>query len=120
MRLAVFTICSNNYVPYARLLFDTVQQHLPNADCFLILADERHELVVYPERCEVISGHELDIPDFRNFAFRYDVLEFNTAMKPFAFRHLLQDRGYSNCLYFDPDIELFSAIPTIIEALSNG
>ena len=120
MRLAVFTICSNNYVPYARLLLGTVQQHLRNADCFLILADERNELVVYPEGCEVISADELDIPDFRNFAFRYDVMEFNTALKPFAFHRLLQDRGYSHCLYFDPDIELFSAIPTVIDALSNG
>ena len=120
MRLAVFTICSNNYVPYARLLLNTVQQHLPAADRFLILADERHDLVVYPEGCEVISGSELDIRDYRNFVFRYDIMELNTAVKPFAFQRLLQDRGYTHCLYFDPDIELFSAIPTVIDALADG
>ncbi|SDR25162.1 Glycosyltransferase involved in cell wall bisynthesis [Rhizobiales bacterium GAS191] len=120
MRLAVFTICSNNYVPHARLLLDTVQQHLPGADRFLILADERHDFVVYPEGCEVISGSELDIPDFRNFVFRYDVMELNTAIKPFAFQRLLQDCGYTHCLYFDPDIELFGAIPTVINALADG
>jgi glycosyltransferase involved in cell wall biosynthesis len=120
MRLAVFTICSNNFVPSARLLFDSVQHHLPAADRFLILADERHDLVVYPEGCEVISGSELGIADYRNFAFRYDIMELNTAVKPFAFQRLLQDRGYTHCLYFDPDIELFSAIPTVLDALADG
>ena len=116
--LAVFTICSNNYVPYARLLLNTVQRHIPAADRFLILVDERHDLVVYPEGCEVISASELGIRDFRNFVFRYDIMELNTAVKPFAFQRLLQDRAYTHCLYFDPDIELFGAIPTVIDALA--
>jgi len=120
MRLAVFTICSNNYVPYSRLLFHSVKHHLAGADCFLVLADERHQFIVYPQDCEVIAGSELGIPDYLNFVFRYDVMEHNTALKPFAFQHLLQDRGYSHCIYFDPDIELFSAIPAVINALEGA
>jgi len=120
MRLAAFTICSNNYVPYARLLLRTVQQYIPPADRFLILVDERHDLVVYPEGCEVITASELGIHDFRNFVFRYDIMELNTAVKPFAFQRLLQDRGYTHALYFDPDIELFGALPTVMDALAEG
>jgi hypothetical protein len=47
-------------------------------------------------------------------------MELNTAVKPFAFQRLLEDRGYTHCLYFDPDIELFSAIPAVIDALADG
>lgn len=107
-------------MPFARVLLETVQRHIPGADRFLVLADERHDLVIYPESCEVISGSELGIPDYQSLVFRYDILELNTALKPFAFQRLLLDLGYTHCLYFDPDIELFSPIPTVINALEDG
>lgn len=118
-RLAVFTICSNNYTPYAALLMDSVVRHLPAADRFLILADTRHPRVPYPENCEVLEATALNIPDFPTFAFRYDVMELNTAVKPFAFLRLLRDRGYDACLYFDPDIELFGPLTSVIDALAS-
>jgi hypothetical protein len=117
MRLAVFSLCSNQGVPQAQLLFDTVERFLPGADRFLILADGRHPAVPYPDGCVVITADDLGISDFASFAFRYDRHEFAAALKPFAFIHLLGARGYTHCLYFDPDIEIFSPLPAITEAL---
>jgi hypothetical protein len=117
MRLAVFTVCSNQSVPQARVLLATVAQFIPQADRFLILADECHPAVPYPDGCVVIAARELGIPDFAGFAFRYDLMEFSAAVKPFAFLHLLGKRGYTHGLYFDPDIELFNAIPDVTGAL---
>jgi hypothetical protein len=118
MRLAVFTVCSNPHVPQAQVLLETVSRFLPGADRFLILADERHPAVAYPDGCTVIAARELGIPDFAGLAFRYDIMEFNAALKPFAFLHLLGRQGYTHCVYFDPDIELFSPVPAIIDALA--
>ena len=118
MRLAVFTICSNQHMPQAHVLLGTVRQFLPDADRFLILADECHPAIAYPEGCRVIAARELGIPDFAGFAFRYDLMEFQAALKPFAFLHLLGKCGYTHGLYFDPDIELFSAVPAITDALA--
>ncbi len=117
MRLAVFSLCSNHGVPQARLLFETIEKFLPGADRFLILADERHPSVPYPEGCVVIAADEVGIPSFASFAFRYDAHEFTAAIKPFAFLHLLGARGYTHCLYFDPDIEVFSPLPAVMAAL---
>jgi hypothetical protein len=117
MRLAVFSLCSNQGVPQVQVLFETVKNFLPEADRFLILADARHPAVPYPNGCVVIAANELGISDFANFAFRYDRQEFAAAVKPFAFLHLLGVCGYTHCLYFDSDIELFNPLPAVMEAL---
>ncbi len=117
MRLAVFSLCSNQGVPQAKLLFETIKKFLPDADRFLVLADTRHPAVPYPDGCVIIAAEELGISDFASFAFRYDRQEFTAAIKPLAFLHLLGMCGYTHCLYFDPDIELFNSLPAVTAAL---
>ncbi len=118
MRLAVFTIAANPFVAQAQVLLQTVRRFLPLAESFLILADERHPAVPYPAGCSVIAARELGIADFAGFSFRYDRMEFAAALKPLALLHLLGPRGYTHCLYFDPDIELFSPLPSVMHALA--
>ncbi len=120
MGLAVFTICSNNYVSMARILIDSAQLHHPEARIFLCLADApMHDPDFYPPNCTVVPAEALDVPEFESFAFRYDVMEFNTALKPFMFRHLLA-AGFDAVLYFDPDIEIFSRLESVLGALEAG
>ncbi len=117
---AIFTICSNNYVPMAKVLLESARRHHPEATLYLCLADE--PLVdegFYPKGCTVVRGDALDIPDFRDFAFRYDVMEFNTALKPFMFRHLLA-LGHCHVIYLDPDIEIFSPLKPVFDVLEEG
>lgn len=118
--LAIFTICSNNYVSMARILIETAQLHHPGAKHYLCLADRPlDEPDFYPPGCIIVAAEELGVPDFEGFRFRYDVMEFNTALKPFMFRHLL-GRGHKAVLYFDPDIEIFRPVDSVTEALDNG
>lgn len=119
--LAIFTICSNNYVPMAKVLIESAQRHHPEATLYLCLADERLADAgsFYPDGCEVLPAATLDIPEFREFAFRYDIMEFNTAVKPFMFRALLA-RGHDAVLYFDPDIEVFAPLEDVLALLGNG
>ena len=85
-KLAIFTICSNNYLPMARILLDSVRIHHSDADLFLALADRMTPLAgFYDPAWTIIEAEQLGIPEFRSFAFRYDIMEFNTAIKPFAF-----------------------------------
>ena len=118
--LAIFTICSNNYVSMARILLETARLHHPEAAHYLCLADRRlAEPGFYPPGCTVVPAEALDIPDFEAFRFRYDVMEFNTALKPFMVRHLLA-RGHEHVLYFDPDIEIFRPVDSVTAALREG
>lgn len=119
--LAIFTICSNNYVPAARTFFESARRHHPEATLFLCLADRMIEMPgLYDPGWTVVPAEALDIPDFRSFAFRYDIMELNTAVKPFMFRHLLERLGYDAALYFDPDIEIFRPLTGVVDRLRDG
>jgi hypothetical protein len=117
--LAIFTICSNNYVPMAKVLIDSARAHHPDARLFLCLADKvLPDRTFYPD-CELIAAEDLEIPEFPQFAFRYGLVEFNTALKPFMFLHLLR-LGFDAALYFDPDIEIFAKLGGLLEKLAGG
>jgi len=49
-------------------------------------------------------------------AFKYDVIEFNTAIKPFCFRKLFL-RGYKYVVYLDPDMYVTESLSYIWEKL---
>ena len=120
-KCAIFTICSNNYLAFAKTLLNSLAEHEPTIDRFLILADKFNAPAdLYPSNSEVICVEDLKIPDFDQFAFRYDIMEFNTAIKPFAALALLQERGYDSVIYLDPDIEVFAPLKAVIYALEAG
>ena len=100
------------------MLLETVARFLPEAGRFLVLADEPHPGVHYPSGCRVVPARALGIPDFEGFAFRYDPAEFAAALKPFAFQHLFDTQSCTHCIYLDPDIELWSSLPAVTEALA--
>jgi len=118
-RTAILTICSNNYLSQAEVFFASARAFHPDADLVLGLADAYHPNEPYPEGVEVLTADGLDIPDFPSFAFAYDVMEFNTAIKPFLMLRLLE-RGYHNLIYFDPDIELYRRLDDLLALLEGG
>lgn len=119
--LAVFTISSNNYVAHARALLNSVATHYPEAQRFHIVVD-RDLLAAadYADGCHPIRASEIGIPDFDAMAFRYDVTELNTAVKPFAFRHLFEVERFETVLYFDPDILVYKRSTSILDSLADG
>lgn len=119
-KFAVFTICSNNYAAISKVLLSSIALHCPEAKLFLCLADRRlprndH----YPSGVDIVTAEELAIPDFWNFAFRYNIMEFNTALKPFMILYLL-GLGFDAVLYFDPDIEVFAPLDVLLDPLRAG
>jgi glycosyltransferase involved in cell wall biosynthesis len=118
--LSIFTICSNNHVPLAKVFLYSVKKYHPEAKLYLCLADQR--LInsgFYPRGCTVVTADELCIPEFRNFAFQYNITEFNRAIKPYMIRYLLA-LGHDAILYFDPDIEVFAPLDAPLAPLRDG
>lgn len=116
-RIAIFSICSNNYLRQAGVLFESARRFHPGADLFLGLADAPRA-PRYPDGVTILPAEDLGIADFRSMAFRYDIMEFNTAIKPFVFLALFE-RGYDRVLYFDPDIMLFRPLDDVLGALER-
>ena len=118
--LAIFTICSNNYISMASILIASAKRFHSDATIYLCLADALlPNEGFYPDGCVVVPIADLDIPDLRSFVFRYDIMELNTAVKPFMFQHLLR-MGHAIVLYFDPDIQIFSRLDQVLEPLREG
>lgn len=119
--LAIFTICSNNYLPTARAFLTSVRRFYPGTDLFVCLADRLmpHD-GLYSVDANIVPIETLAIPDLPGLTFRYDIMELNTAVKPFMFLHLFETCGYSQVLYFDPDIELFAPLDAILDPLAEG
>ncbi|NRA30755.1 MAG: hypothetical protein HRU11_10910 [Parvularculaceae bacterium] len=117
----VFTICSKNYLPQARLLIASLRLHMPDATLLVFLADESDELSELEEfvGAQIILGSEIGLPTYYDMAMRYDITEFNTALKPFAFQFLFK-RGAKYSIYLDPDIELMSPLFEVEQSLSGG
>jgi len=117
----VFSIVSANYLAYAITLMQSVRQHHPAAHRYVILADEAQgELGLDPTLFTLVPVVELGIPYPNHFAFRYSVLEFNTAIKPFAARWLAERYPAEPVIYLDPDIFVVSPLVEVLGATSTG
>lgn len=119
--IGVFTIASKNYLAYVRVLLRSVARIHPEYKLFLCLAD-RVDGYFNPddEPYTIVPAAELGIANFEDFSFRYDIMEFNTAVKPFMFRWLFDNTALDAAIYLDPDIQVFSRLEAIESALSNG
>lgn len=119
MKTAIFTICSRNYLAYALTLRRSVETEEPGRPFFIYLADEPADAGSgLPEN--VIPVGELGLPDLADMAFRYTVMEFNTAIKADCFLDLLTRRGFEAAIYLDPDIRLFAPLDEVHAALAGG
>jgi hypothetical protein len=49
----------------------------------------------------------------------YTIIEFNTAVKPYAFLHFFESMGFDEACYIDPDILVFSGFTEVFGALRN-
>ena len=119
--LTVFTICSKNFTAYAKTLFDSVKAHHPTAELFLFLGDDvdhGYQPDLLPFRTVLLS--ELDIPNLQEMSVRYNITEFNTAIKPFAFAFLFKKLAKDRVVYIDPDILLTSPMEELVLELDSG
>lgn len=113
-----FTICSRNYLAYALTLRDSLAAADPDEKFVIILCDPAEGEPV--EGIEgLISAEDLGLPYYWEMALRYDVMEFNTAIKPFVMQYFF-DQGYKQALYLDPDLYIVRPLEHVYAALRRG
>ena len=117
---AIVTIVSNNYLHFARTLMQSVAEQHPEADryCVIVDRDFQHATALIAE-FQPLMLSQLSLPDGEDFFFQYNVLELNTAIKPWALEHLVR-KGYKNVVYIDPDILLYRPLNEALTALDAG
>ncbi|WP_203293888.1 hypothetical protein [Maricaulis parjimensis] len=118
MKLIYFTICSKNYLAFALTLRASVLKAHPETSFRIFLADSPLDGI--PPCDGIIPAEELSLGDFDDMTFRYTVMEFNTAIKPFCFKHLFDTEGADAAVYLDPDIKVYRPLEHVTSALVNG
>lgn len=119
--VAYFTICSLNYFHFARTLAQSLRAAQPDARLFVFVADRWDEAAVAaaPEFVAV-PAEALGIANLLDMAFRYDILEFNTALKPYCFDYLLGRGEFDRAIYLDPDIYVLRPLDHVLQAFADG
>ena len=122
MKIA-FTICSNNYIAQASVLAESFKKFHEDYYFAIILVDKLSDAVNYSSikadkilPVEEISGYNLE-----EIFDKYDIVELNTAVKPFVFQYFIREFKDVNVLYyFDPDLKFFASIKFITQQLQTA
>ena len=117
-----FTICSKNYLAFARTLLDSLAETHPDIDRYVLLADKRDDTLsidVGRNNSHLFWVEDIGIPDLHRMAFIYNIMEFNTSVKPFFVRHLL-NMGYHKIVYLDPDIYVYRPLTYVFNLLDDN
>lgn len=117
---AIFTISSNNYFPFAKTLLQSVREFHNDVDLFFLLVDEVADDKILNDNhlFRICLVKDIGIQDYKKMAFAYDIIEFNTAVKPFFFNYLF-NQGYKKVIYLDPDILVCNRLDAALDALND-
>jgi glycosyltransferase involved in cell wall biosynthesis/SAM-dependent methyltransferase len=106
----ICTIIAKNYVAQARVLANSFAEHNPGGRCSVLVIDSYEDyLDPASETFELLTPAQIGCREFEEMAWRYDVLELSTAVKPWLLAYLL-DAGAPAITYLDPDIRVFSSL----------
>lgn len=107
-----FTICSANYLPFAKSTGESLLKHNPEHSFIIVLLDE------YPEinakdflPIKLIHIQDLGIEGFDEMAQRYSIFELSCAVKSFASDRLFElNPRAENVFYFDADMLIYNPL----------
>jgi glycosyltransferase involved in cell wall biosynthesis len=104
----------------ARVLANSFRKHHPDIPFFVLLVD-RVDGCFRPERepFTLIPFDELPLQNRYQLAFKYDIIELNTAVKPCFLEHLFKAYGVGKVLYLDPDILILRSMSALFDLLDR-
>lgn len=120
MKRIACTIVSANYLHFGWTLAESFLKFHPEDEFHLLLVDcLPPDFVSRNSRIQLLEVEKLGLPDFRSLAFKFDILELNTAVKP-SFLKYLFGLGADKVIYFDPDIYIFDSVELVYSALDSA
>lgn len=117
MKRIVFTICSNNYLAQALTLYETFKEHNKSVRLFICLADKKDKVedIIKNYDVEIIEVEDILKEKLHELAQIYDIVEFNTSIKPSLFKYFLNIENYDSVIYLDPDIMVCNPLDELFQ-----
>ncbi len=117
---AICTIIAKNYVAFARTLAQSFLSFHPDDKCYVLVVDEVEGYINSADECfEIVRLTDLEIPELRDFCFKYDVKELCTAVKAHLLEYLVREKSVSRLLYLDPDILITAPLVELYDKLDT-
>lgn len=113
---ALFTVCNLAYLPKALVLAESALKFNGNR-LKIFLIDRKVNLPQEEALAEFIWIEDLSIPNFNSLAFKYDITELSTSLKPWITLKLLND--YQKVIFLDPDTCLYHSVDPILKDLDK-
>ena len=112
-----FTVCNVAYLHKALVL---AESYFGETGKFLkiYIIDTKREIEILNDNQEIIWIEDINVPGINQLAFKYDITELSTSLKPYIAKQNLQN--YEIVLFFDPDICIYSSIKPILKDLENS
>jgi len=116
--LAIFTACSVNYLTKAVAMCRSALDNEPDATIIILLVDRRRAVQLSDKRIRIIWSEDLGAHNYLKLAFKYNIIEFNTSLKPLAALILLD--LFDRVIYLDPDICVYAPLTPVHQALETN
>ncbi|MEK7356462.1 MAG: hypothetical protein AAB250_08435, partial [Bdellovibrionota bacterium] len=128
---AVVTISALNYAARAAVLARTLKKFHPDIPFHFFIVDDpdgsrskglvktKAKVSFMDDLIRHFEKREERIP-FMSMLFPYDVMEASTAVKPFVLLQLLEEYGYDEILFLDPDTMLFDSLDSVWNSFDDA
>lgn len=115
-KCAVFTVCNLAYLPKALVLAESLLKH-GHEKIKIYLIDRKCDVALPDSLAEFVWIEDAGVPDLYELAFKYDITEFSTSVKPFITLQLLEN--YDKIIFLDPDTCVYDSIKCIFDELNK-
>lgn len=107
-----FTICSANYLPYAKALGDSFIKYNSDYSFTIVLIDTLplNDLRFF-QPLNIVEISRIQLPEFEEMNRRYNIFELICALKPFVISYFIETiKSAEIVVYFDSDILVYNKL----------
>ena len=101
--VAVGTVISTNFLPFARVLAQSLREKHPGIPFYALLSEEAEHEGLEDENIRFIPLSAIGVTEIERIRFRYSRRILPLALKPHVLEHLL-DLGFARAILLDSDM----------------
>lgn len=119
--MLVFTSCTNNYIPKARVLASSLKKFHPDWEFCLLLGETPPQgFDIQQEPFDrILFFEDIHIPEYHAWLFRHRVVEICTAAKGPALNYFVSIERQKKVIYLDPDIMVLNSLSPLEKLLDE-
>jgi Nucleotide-diphospho-sugar transferase len=115
-KYTIFTVCNLAYLPRALVLAEFVLKY-NNIKLNICIFDRKIADDFSAVEANIFWIEDMGIPNLYQLAFKYDIIELSTSLKPYITLQLL-DR-FEKVIFLDPDTCLYNSVEPILDDLDQ-